>query len=76
VFQENIMKRQTSASMAAAAVLAITAVSVPSAAPAPFGRIVAFGASLSDSGNAFALRGGVNTPPDYQLDPLLVPSVP
>jgi phospholipase/lecithinase/hemolysin len=35
-----------------------------------------FGASLSDSGNAFALRGGANTPPDYLLDPLLVPSAP
>lgn len=49
---------------------------VPSAAPAPFGRIVAFGTSLSDSGNAFALRGGTNTPPDYLLDPLLIPSAP
>jgi len=37
---------------------------------------VAFGTSLSDSGNAFALRGGANTPPDYLLDPLLVPSAP
>jgi len=37
---------------------------------------VAFGASLSDPGNAFALRGGTNTPPDYLLDPLLVPSAP
>ena len=37
---------------------------------------MAFGTSLSDSGNAFALRGGTNTPPDYLLDPLLVPSAP
>jgi outer membrane lipase/esterase len=35
-----------------------------------------FGTSLSDSGNAFALVGGTNTPPDYMLDPLLVPSAP
>jgi phospholipase/lecithinase/hemolysin len=35
-----------------------------------------FGTSLSDSGNAFALRGGVNTPPDYLMDPLLIPSAP
>jgi outer membrane lipase/esterase len=43
---------------------------------APFSAIVVFGTSLSDSGNAFALRGGTNTPPDYMLDPLLVPGVP
>jgi phospholipase/lecithinase/hemolysin len=35
-----------------------------------------FGTSLSDSGNAFALRGGTNTPPDYDLSPLLVPNTP
>jgi phospholipase/lecithinase/hemolysin len=42
----------------------------------PYSGIVVFGTSLSDSGNAFALRGGANTPPDYLLDPLLVPSAP
>jgi phospholipase/lecithinase/hemolysin len=42
----------------------------------PYSAIVVFGTSLSDSGNAFALRGGTNTPPDYLLDPLLVPSAP
>jgi phospholipase/lecithinase/hemolysin len=45
-------------------------------AQAPYDGIVVFGTSLSDSGNAFALRGGSNTPPDYLLDPLLVPSAP
>ncbi len=45
-------------------------------ARAPFDRIVTFGTSLSDSGNAFAIRGGANTPPDYLLDPLLVPAAP
>jgi len=39
-------------------------------------QLVVFGTSLSDAGNAFALRGGTNTPPDYQLDPFLVPDVP
>jgi phospholipase/lecithinase/hemolysin len=64
------------------ACLAVTAVlaastSVPLAArPHPFAGIVVFGTSLSDSGNAFALRGGTNTPPDYLLDPFLVPSAP
>jgi phospholipase/lecithinase/hemolysin len=62
------------ASVLAAAVL--TVVTVSTAAQFPFSRIVVFGASLSDSGNAFALRGGTSTPPDYQLDPLLVPSAP
>jgi len=39
-------------------------------------QIVVFGTSLSDSGNAFALRGSSNTPPDYSVDPLLVPDAP
>lgn len=40
------------------------------------GRIVVFGTSLSDPGNAFALAGGTNTPPDYDNDPFLVPNTP
>ena len=43
---------------------------------APYSGIVVFGTSLSDSGNAFALRGGTNTPPDYDLNPLLIPNAP
>jgi phospholipase/lecithinase/hemolysin len=58
------------------AVLAFATATIRTAAQEPFASIVAFGASLSDSGNAFALRGGTNTPPDYLLDPLLVPSAP
>jgi phospholipase/lecithinase/hemolysin len=46
------------------------------AAQSPYDGIVVFGTSLSDSGNAFALRGGVNTPPDYLVNPLLIPSAP
>jgi phospholipase/lecithinase/hemolysin len=45
-------------------------------AQARFDSLVIFGTSLSDPGNAFALRGGTNTPPDYDVDPLLVPSSP
>jgi phospholipase/lecithinase/hemolysin len=75
-YQEDIMRVLTTASLAAAAVLAAGAFSVPVAARAPFGSIVVFGTSLSDPGNAFALRGGTNTPPDYLIDPFLVPSVP
>ena len=59
-----------------AAALAVAVSTVPTAAKAPFARIVVFGTSLSDSGNAFALRGATNTPPDYLLDPLLIPGAP
>ena len=47
-----------------------------SAAQSRYSGIVVFGTSLSDSGNAFALSGGTNTPPDYILDPLLIPAAP
>jgi phospholipase/lecithinase/hemolysin len=43
---------------------------------APYSGVVAFGTSLTDSGNAFALVGGTSTPPDYGLNPFLVPSAP
>ena len=43
---------------------------------APYSKLVVFGTSLSDPGNAFALRGGTNTPTDYELSPLMVPGVP
>jgi len=41
-----------------------------------FSGIVVFGTSLSDSGNAFALLGDASTPPDFDLNPLLVPNAP
>ena len=47
-----------------------------SAGAESFDRIVVFGTSLSDSGNAFALRGGNSVPPDYSVDPFLIPVVP
>ena len=43
---------------------------------APFDRLVVFGTSLSDPGNAFALVGGTNTPPDYSVDMFLIPDRP
>ena len=49
---------------------------VPAFGQARFDSLVIFGTSLSDPGNAFALLGGTNTPPDYDVDPLLVPSSP
>jgi phospholipase/lecithinase/hemolysin len=41
-----------------------------------FSGIVVFGTSLSDPGNAFVLTGDANTPPDFALSPLLIPSAP
>jgi outer membrane lipase/esterase len=41
-----------------------------------FDRIVVFGTSLSDPGNAFVLLGSTNVPPDYSVDPFLVPDRP
>ena len=41
-----------------------------------FSGIVVFGTSLSDPGNAFVLTGDANTPPDFMLSPLLIPSAP
>jgi outer membrane lipase/esterase len=41
-----------------------------------FERIVVFGDSLSDPGNAFALLGANNTPPDWSVDPFLIPDRP
>jgi phospholipase/lecithinase/hemolysin len=56
--------------------MAIATAVVRTAPRSDFSRIVAFGASLSDAGNAFVLKGGTNTPHDFEGDPLLVPSAP
>ena len=50
---------------ASVAALAFTVPTLAAGDRAPYSAIVVFGTSLSDSGNAFALRGGANTPPDY-----------
>ena len=59
-----------------AAALAATVPSLSAQQHAPYSGIVVFGTSLSDSGNAYALRGGTSTPPDYDLNPLLIPNAP
>jgi outer membrane lipase/esterase len=41
-----------------------------------YSGIVVFGTSLSDPGNAFVLLGDAGTPPDFMLNPLLIPSAP
>ena len=61
---------------ASVAALAFTVPTLAAGDRAPYSAIVVFGTSLSDSGNAFALRGGANTPPDYLVNPLLIPDAP
>jgi phospholipase/lecithinase/hemolysin len=46
------------------------------AAQSRFSGIVVFGTSLSDPGNAFVLVGDAAIPPDFTLNPLLIPSAP
>jgi phospholipase/lecithinase/hemolysin len=55
---------------------AVLATPVAVASRTSFDRIVVFGTSLSDPGNAFALLGATNVPPDYTVDPFLVPDRP
>jgi phospholipase/lecithinase/hemolysin len=70
------MRTRTITLFAALTAVAVGATSVPVTAQSTYGRIVVFGTSLSDPGNAFELWGVTNTPPDYLVDPLLVPSAP
>ena len=68
------MRIQMIACVAAAAIATVATARV--AAQAPYEGLIVFGTSLSDSGNAFELWGATNTPPDYLVDPFLVPSAP
>ena len=70
------MQKRHIAAFAAATVLAVAAVTVPTSAKTSFEGLVVFGTSLSDPGNAFALRGEASQAPDYLVDPFLVPSAP
>lgn len=70
------MRARFAVVLVALTVLTLAAGAVSTAAKGPYGRIVVFGTSLSDAGNAFALLGEANTPPDYDLDPFLIPSAP
>jgi phospholipase/lecithinase/hemolysin len=70
------MKRRIPLCLATAAAIALAIPQLSAVERAPYSGIVVFGTSLSDSGNAFALRGGTATPHDYALDPLLIPGVP
>src|SRR6186997_1287566 len=57
-------------------VLALAMPASTVSAQSRFSGIVVFGTSLSDSGNAFTMFGDQSTPPDFTLNPLLVPSAP
>jgi phospholipase/lecithinase/hemolysin len=61
----------TGVALGLALLLALAPVSI--GARQQFDELVVFGTSLSDPGNAFALAGGNNTPPEYEFDALLVP---
>jgi phospholipase/lecithinase/hemolysin len=67
--------RMTPWTMVACAALMLGASGL-AVAQSRFSGIVVFGTSLSDSGNAFALLGDAATPPDFTLNPLLIPSEP
>jgi phospholipase/lecithinase/hemolysin len=54
----------------------LLAAPLSAAAQSRFSGIVVFGTSLSDPGNAFVLLGDQSTPPDFTLNPLLIPSAP
>src|SRR5690242_17698316 len=69
------MKLWSSVSLALITAVAL-ATSPVSAQNRPYSAIVVFGTSLSDSGNAFALQGVNNTPPEYVVDSLLVAGAP
>jgi phospholipase/lecithinase/hemolysin len=70
------MTSKMSAAVACAAVIALSMPALSADEGSPYSGVVVFGTSLSDSGNAFALRGGTNTPPDYDVDSLLIPGIP
>lgn len=70
---------RASASLVASLVVCLAVVlALPgwAAAQSRFSGLVVFGTSLSDPGNAFALSGDAGTPPDFMLNPLLIPSAP
>lgn len=70
--------RLTSAARWAIATCLVIMLASPSVSGAQsrFSGVVVFGTSLSDPGNAFALRGDQATPHDFMLNPLLIPSAP
>lgn len=70
------MKFRIPMAVTVAASLTLAISTLAAADRRPYSGIVVFGTSLSDPGNAFALRGGTSTPHDFGLNPFLIPSVP
>ncbi|MBT0652251.1 SGNH/GDSL hydrolase family protein [Geobacter luticola] len=72
------MKTMSTTRWTVMGILLILVLQVPgwAAAQTTFSRIVVFGDSLSDPGNAFVFVGAANTPPYAYLDQLLIPDRP
>jgi phospholipase/lecithinase/hemolysin len=68
--------RKTLLPLLACSAVLLSAPQWVAAAQTGIGRLVVFGDSLSDPGNAFVLLGASSTPPDYSVDPFLVPTQP
>ena len=54
--------------------LFVSVLAVSGSATSADPKLVVFGTSLSDPGNVFALRGGVNVPPAFDLDEYGIPT--
>jgi phospholipase/lecithinase/hemolysin len=71
------LKKSAALQLVLAVLLVLTlAAPVGAAGGKTFSSIVVFGDSLSDPGNAFALRNALSTPPYATLDALLIPEAP
>lgn len=70
------MRKMTRHSVPAVCFLLICASSSLVLAQTPPSQVVVFGDSLSDPGNGFAFVKESSTPPDYGVNPLLVPIAP
>src|SRR3982751_6575841 len=71
-----IPRTSTAVSALVACAVLMTGTFDRATAQSRFSGIVVFGTSLSDPGNAFALSGDAATPPDFTLNPFLVPTAP
>lgn len=70
------MTLKASARLTLAGCLVLVLGTATGAVQGQYSRVVLFGDSLSDTGNAFALLGSTSTPPDYGANPFLVPNAP
>lgn len=74
---DNLRRRSSFTHWVPTAILALVLGAPGWAAAQGNGGIAVFGTSLSDPGNAFVLLGkAMSTPPDYSVDPFLIPDRP